>query len=264
MADFIGNKSFFLGFEFLQCSFNVLLVKSSRKRSSITISSILICHSFPSDSGRVLSLVKQKPDNRIFQRTWQIHPSLLWDFQEQGRKCWPETSEVSATSRTRGKFLRYKIHNPIVCAELLINYSLPQKWCVFDMIFQSTDITAKRTAVLRGLPLILGDDNMDFFKICFVSQLCTVIFFLKSHTTGCLLYLVLLCYFDTFSFSYCSSTLSAWISAALLLTWCTDDQIRTLFVVSVVFQKDSAAVLSRHPMWNPNVLKNKKSTMNFT
>lgn len=72
-----------------------------------------------------------------------------------------------------------------MCAELLINYSLPQKWCVFDMIFQSTDIIAKRTAVLRGLPLILGDDNMDFFKICFVSQLCTVIF------SGCLVFFVI-------------------------------------------------------------------------
>ncbi|XP_068566737.1 sterile alpha motif domain-containing protein 3-like [Cebidichthys violaceus] len=31
----------------------------------------------------------------------------------------------------------------------------------------STDVTGKRTAVLRGLPIILGDENTDFFKICF-------------------------------------------------------------------------------------------------
>lgn len=42
---------------------------------------------------------------------------------------------------------------------------------MFDMIFQSTDMTAKRTAVLRGLPVILGDENTDFFKTCFVSRL---------------------------------------------------------------------------------------------
>lgn len=42
---------------------------------------------------------------------------------------------------------------------------------MFDMIFQSTDITAKRTAVLRGLPVILGDENTDFFSTCFVSHL---------------------------------------------------------------------------------------------
>ncbi|XP_029372542.1 uncharacterized protein LOC115052529 [Echeneis naucrates] len=32
---------------------------------------------------------------------------------------------------------------------------------------ESTDVTAKRTAVLRGLPVILGDENTDFFKTCF-------------------------------------------------------------------------------------------------
>ncbi|XP_051802174.1 sterile alpha motif domain-containing protein 3-like isoform X1 [Acanthochromis polyacanthus] len=32
---------------------------------------------------------------------------------------------------------------------------------------ESTDVTAKRTAVLRGLPVILGDENTDFFMTCF-------------------------------------------------------------------------------------------------
>ncbi|KAM4592885.1 sterile alpha motif domain-containing protein 3-like [Odontesthes bonariensis] len=32
---------------------------------------------------------------------------------------------------------------------------------------ESADVTAKRTAVLRGLPVILGDENTDFFKTCF-------------------------------------------------------------------------------------------------
>ena len=64
-----------------------------------------------------------------------------------------------------------KIHNPIVCAELLIDCSLPQEWCVFDIIFQSTDISAKWAAVLRDFPVILGDENTDFFKTCFVSRL---------------------------------------------------------------------------------------------
>ncbi|KAL3063709.1 hypothetical protein OYC64_000110 [Pagothenia borchgrevinki] len=30
-----------------------------------------------------------------------------------------------------------------------------------------TDVNGKRTAVLRGLPVILGDENNDFFKTCF-------------------------------------------------------------------------------------------------
>lgn len=47
------------------------------------------------------------------------------------------------------------------------------------MIFQSTDITAKRTAVLCGLPVILGDENTDFFKTCFVSRL--YYYFLIPH-----------------------------------------------------------------------------------
>lgn len=142
----------------------------------------LICHTFPVDSGRVLSLVKQKLEYRILQRTWQIHSSLLRDFQDQGGKCWPETSEIPATSHTRGKFLRYKgffvcfFHvetkkfNPIVYAELLIYCPLLQEWYVF-VISQSTDVTATRTAVLCGLPVILGDESWDFFKTCFVSCL---------------------------------------------------------------------------------------------
>ncbi|KAK9517351.1 hypothetical protein VZT92_025296 [Zoarces viviparus] len=31
----------------------------------------------------------------------------------------------------------------------------------------SADVTGRRTAVLRGLPVILGDENTDFFKTCF-------------------------------------------------------------------------------------------------
>ena len=42
---------------------------------------------------------------------------------------------------------------------------------MFDMIFQRTDMTVTRTAVLRGLPVILGDKNTDFFMTCFVSRL---------------------------------------------------------------------------------------------
>ena len=41
---------------------------------------------------------------------------------------------------------------------------------MFEIIFQSTDVTGKRTAVLRGLPVILGDENTDFFKTYFVSS----------------------------------------------------------------------------------------------
>ncbi|KAK1889207.1 Thiazole synthase [Dissostichus eleginoides] len=31
----------------------------------------------------------------------------------------------------------------------------------------ATDVNGKQTAVLRGLPVILGDENNDFFKTCF-------------------------------------------------------------------------------------------------
>lgn len=57
-----------------------------------------------------------------------------------------------------------------LCMQLLIDCPLLQEWYVF-LIFQSTDVTAKRTVVLRGLPVILGDESGDFFKTCFVSRL---------------------------------------------------------------------------------------------
>lgn len=69
-----------------------------------------------------------------------------------------------------------KTCNPIVCAELLIDCLWPQEWCVFGVIFQSMDVTAKQTAVLRGLPVILGDEDTDFFKKCFVSHLHSWVF----------------------------------------------------------------------------------------
>ncbi|KAM9318835.1 uncharacterized protein KZ484_023145 isoform 2-T2 [Pholidichthys leucotaenia] len=42
-----------------------------------------------------------------------------------------------------------------------------ERWPALFTESQSTDVTAKRTAVLRCLPVILGDENTDFFKTCF-------------------------------------------------------------------------------------------------
>ncbi|KAJ8352112.1 hypothetical protein SKAU_G00235880 [Synaphobranchus kaupii] len=42
-----------------------------------------------------------------------------------------------------------------------------ERWPALFTEGQSTDVTGKRTAVLRGLPVILGDENTDFFKTCF-------------------------------------------------------------------------------------------------
>ncbi|XP_068564353.1 uncharacterized protein [Cebidichthys violaceus] len=67
----------------------------------------------------------------FFKELDKYTPPFLEIFKSKGGKCRPETSEISATSHTR-------------------EY-----------------VTGKQTAVLRGLPVILGDENTDFFKICF-------------------------------------------------------------------------------------------------
>jgi len=37
-------------------------------------------------------------------------------------------------------------------------------------IYQASDVTEVRCLVLRGLPVLLGDDPSTFFKACFVSN----------------------------------------------------------------------------------------------
>lgn len=46
----------------------------------------------------------------------------------------------------------------------------------FNFFFQGTDITANRTAVLRGLPLLLGEETSDFFKATLASTILCIFY----------------------------------------------------------------------------------------
>jgi len=92
-----------------------------------------------------------------------------------------------ATGGTSGTFFHRQI--TFIFCFLLTNYSWPLMSNRCFNIFQGTDVNGKRTAVLRGLPVILGDENNDFFKTCFVSSLFSSLF--KFYATGCPIYFIL-------------------------------------------------------------------------
>ncbi|XP_057178886.1 uncharacterized protein LOC130555713 isoform X2 [Triplophysa rosa] len=126
---------------------------------------------------RNMSLIGQKMDSTFALRRKEIIHSEppVCEILEKWPALFTENQIFAEFSRISGKNLRSEFYAALDThsarlIEIFRKKGGNQGKTLHDILRQSSDVTCVRTAVLRGLPVLLGDDSEEFFRMCFDSD----------------------------------------------------------------------------------------------
>ncbi|KAK3572454.1 hypothetical protein QTP86_032673, partial [Hemibagrus guttatus] len=126
-----------------------------------------------------MSLIGQKMDSTFALRRKEIIHSEPFEIVEKWPALFTESQIFAEFSLKSGKNLRSEFYAALDkhstrLIEIFRGKGANQGRILDEMLRQVdsklSDVTCVRTAVLHGLPVLLGDDSEQFFRMCFDSD----------------------------------------------------------------------------------------------